>query len=280
MRVPPLTALAASVAAVLLLPGGAASCLRQVPTIASEPPQQDAPVQGHDETRARGAMAVEPSEVLAGMFYDGATVHVSAVVPRDAGVAMLCRGEEHPLILRKRGRVLGLLWMNVGDVSFRSVPEVYLLNTSSPLGNLRPAPHELSVGFEALARGCGSESVDPPLFDELVRLKQGDGLWGTAEGAVHVQPAEEDMALATTDFRLPATAEPGVYRILLYTFRDGREELTGSADLRVRRVGLSAFIADLAVRHGTLYGIMAALVAVAVGLLTGLFFGLGSKHGH
>ncbi len=271
-------ALAMALATSLVVRGEASASLRQIPSGPNGPRQQG--VERPRGAAAQGAIAVEPSEVLAGMFYDGATIRVSAVVPRDAGVAILCRGEEHPLVLKKKGRVLGLLWMNVGDVSFESVPEVYLLNTSSPLASLQPTGEKPSVGFEALARGCGPDSAALPLFDELVRLKQGDGLWSVAEEAVHVQPAEEDMALATTDFRLPATAEPGVYQILLYTFRDGREELSGRAEIRVRRVGLSAFIATLAVRHGLLYGIMATLVAVAVGLSTGLFFGMGSKHGH
>jgi len=278
MRSPSRIALVMALATGLVVHGEASASLRQTPAGPSGPRQQG--VERQRGTATQGAIAVEPSEVLAGMFYDGATIRVSAVVPRDAGIAMVCRGEDHPLVLKKRGRVLGLLWMNVGDVSFQSVPEVYLLNTSSPLGRLRQTGEEPSVGFRALARESGPDSAALPLFDELVRLKQGDGLWGTAEGAVHVQPAEEDMALATTDFRLPATAQPGVYQILLYTFRNGREEPSGRAELRVRRVGLSAFIADLAVRHGLLYGIMATLVAVAVGLSTGLFFGMGSKHGH
>ncbi len=228
----------------------------------------------------QGAIAVEPDEVLAGMFYDGATIRVSAVVPKGTGVAVVCTGESQPLVLNRKGRALGLLWMNVGEVSFRSVPGVYLVRTSEPLADLESTVEEPGVGFDALARECGSDSAGAAMFDELVRLKESDGLWGVAEGVVHLQPAEEGTALATTDIRLPATAKPGVYRILVYTFASGGRELVGSAEIPIRRVGMSAFIVSLAVRHGTVYGIMAALVAVAVGLLTGLFFGMGSKHGH
>lgn len=230
----------------------------------------------------QGNLVVEPSEVVAGMFYAGATVHVSAVVPPGAAVALLCRGEEHPLVLNRKGKVLGLIWMNVGEVSFQSVPDVYLLRTSDGAARLAPADvlEELGVGFEALAARSAPGDDQAPHFEELVLLKERDGLWGVAEGAVRLRPAEGGGVVAATDFTLPVKVRPGSYQVLAYAFAGGRGELVGRADVRVRQAGIAAFIASLALRHGLLYGILATLVAVAVGLLTGLVFGLGSKGGH
>lgn len=234
-------------------------------------------------TLARGGVAADPAEVVAGMFYTGATVRVSAVVPAGAEVAMVCRGETHPLVLKRKGKALGLIWMNVGEVSFQAVPEVYLLRTSAPLSRLASAPvlEDLDLGFTALAARSQPTGGQASLFGELVRLKQRDQLWEMAEGTVQVQEATEDgAALATTDFRLPVRARAGVYRVQVYAFDGGQGELLGSAEVRVTQGGTAALITSLAARHGLLYGILATLIAMAVGLLTGMVFGLGSKGGH
>ncbi len=228
-----------------------------------------------------GAVVVEPAEIVAGMFYAGATIHVSAVVPQGAAVTVLCHSEGHPLTLKRKGKALGLLWLNVGDVSFEDVPTAYLLATSRPLTSLAPDSvlEQLDLGFVALASRCDADASDPVLFSELVRLKQKERLWTVAENTVAVQPAEGDAGLATTDITLPPKAGPGEYEVLVYAFQDERPELIGSARLRIRQAGVTGFITDLATDHGLLYGILAATVAIAVGLLTGLVFGMGSK-GH
>ncbi len=227
-------------------------------------------------------VAVDPGEVVSGLFYAGATVRVSAVVPRGARVAMVCRSEDRPLVLERKGRALGVIWMNVGRASFGRVPDVYLLRTSAPVDSLAPGAElrRNGVGFDALAARCAPDSGQEGLFDELVRLKERDRVWRVSEGAVDLRSAEDDVALATTDFRLPARARPGTYRILVYTFEGGRGTLAGSAELTLRNGTVSALITSLATRHGLLYGILAALVAMVMGLLTGLVFGLGAKHGH
>lgn len=231
-------------------------------------------------TPGQGGVAVDPAQVVSGMLYSGATVRVSAVVPRGVRVAMVCRGEDRPLVLKKKGKVLGLIWMNVGKVTFKDVPNVYLLRTSAPMDSLAPPPvlEQQGVGFGALAARSGLEASQRKLFDELLQLKEKDRVWGTAPATVSVEPAQGGVALATTDFVLPAKAGPGTYRILVYTFADGRGRLAGSTRLSVKEGGSAAFVTGLAKRHALLYGILAAVVAMAVGLLTGLVFGLSSKH--
>ncbi len=228
-----------------------------------------------------GGVVVEPELVVTGMFYTGATVHVSAVVPAGADVAVLCRGEGHPLTLKRKGKVLGLLWMNVGDVSFEQVPALYLLDTSRPLGELAADTvlDALGLGVAALATRCDADASDPVLFSELARLKQKERLWRVAEGAVEIRSGEGGAELAVADLPLPPKAGPGDYEVLVYAFGSAQPELIGTGHVRVEQGGVSGFITELATKHGLLYGVLAALVAVVVGLLTGLIFGMGSK-GH
>lgn len=234
------------------------------------------------DPRGRDGVAVEPSEIVAGMFYTGTTVRVSAIVPAGTRVAVICRGQTHPVVLKRKGKVLGLIWMNVADVSFPAVPDLYLLQTSAPVASLAPRAvvEDLTLGFDALAARSAPEPGRASLFGELVRLKQREGLWAVVEGGVHVQEGgDARTALATTDFRLPVRAPPGVYQVQVHAFDDDGSTLVGSADVRIVQGGVAGFFTTMAARHGLLYGIMATVIAMATGLLTGLTFGLAAKRG-
>lgn len=226
-------------------------------------------------------VVVDPAEVRAAMFFDGAVVHVTASVPAGREVAIVCTGDPTHLTLRKKGKVLGAIWMNVADVSFGAVPTLYLVRTSVALAEVAPpeALIPLGVGYDALAASSHPGPGAEDLFGELVRLKERDGLWAVEEGGVTLRAAS-DAVVATTDMTLPARTPPGTYQVLVYAFGDAGGELVGIAELVVRQDGLAAFISELATNHGLLYGILAAVVAVAVGLLTGGIFGLGSRRGH
>lgn len=227
-------------------------------------------------------ISVEPPRVVAGMFFSGADVRVRAAVPLGAEVAIVLRGEDQELSLKKKGKAFGLIWMNMEDVSFRAVPDVYLLRSSAPVEALAPSPvlEEAGVGLGALAARCDAGGDRAGLFGELVRLKERDGLWNVEEGEVRVGAEEEGAAAASAEFFLPASAPPGTYHVLVHTFADGRAELVGSREIELRQEGLARLISDLAREHGLLYGILASLFAVVVGLGTGLAFGRGSGSGH
>ncbi len=249
-----------------LLPGLAVAAAAFVPS-----PRQSAPV------------TIEPAQVEMTMLFTGSRVHVGAPVARGAQVAVVLEGTPRTLALKRKGKVLGFIWMNVGDVVFEAVPDVYLLRTTCPLAALaeRSVRERLGVGLDALGALPENAGVDRSLFDELVRLKWRDGLWNVSEATVTVRPNEIDgNDLADTDFFLPARTPPGEYRIRVFAFVEGKAELAGEGRLRVAQAGGAAFISDLAERHGLLYGILAVVVAGAAGLLTGVVFGLGSKKGH
>jgi uncharacterized protein (TIGR02186 family) len=225
-------------------------------------------------------LVAEPSEVRAGMFYSGATIRVTADVPPGLGISISCVGEGGPLELKRKGKVLGLIWMSVGEVTFDPVPHLYLLATSPGLtemagpGALRSA----GVGYEALEAQVRPE--DTFLFQEAIRFKESDGLFGILGGDVRLMPQESGLVRAVAEFSLPAKAPEGEYRILLHGFKAEGGELLAETRVAVVQVGAAAFIYNLATAHGLAYGLFAVVVAVVVGLVTGVLFGLGSKKGH
>lgn len=225
-------------------------------------------------------LSLEPAVIRAGMFYSGSPVRVRADVPAGLEISISCKGEEGRLELNKKGKVLGLIWMSVGDVSFEPFPDLYLLATSSPIPELGdPAIlRGAGVGYEALEARVRPD--DQLLFQEALHLKEGDGLFGVEEDGVRMEATGAGSAIAEATFFLPAKAPTGEYRILVHGFGPDGSALLAQGTVTVVQTGAAAFISALSVEHGLAYGILAVVIAVGVGLITGVIFGMGSKKGH
>jgi uncharacterized protein (TIGR02186 family) len=230
-------------------------------------------------------LRIDPPEVRLGLFYGGTDVRVEAAVPAGLDVAVLCVGREDRIEMKKKGKVWGILWMNVGEVAFDKVPSLYVLNTSRKLADLAALPvlEELGVGYPALeaqALGPGGAPEDHQLFRELLLLKESEGLFSVDQGGIGVEPEVSGSAHVSSKCFLPAKTPMGEIEVRVYGFSGGRGRLLDSGRLRISPGGVNMFITSLAGRHGLLYGILAVVIAIVVGLGTGLVFGLGSKKGH
>ena len=71
----------------------------------------------------------------------------------------------------------------------------------------------------------------------------------------------------------------GVFKIEVFAIRDDAILATGTQEMKVAEVGLPAMMSSMAFNHGTLYGIVAVMVAILAGLLTGVVF-KGGKGAH
>jgi hypothetical protein len=228
---------------------------------------------------------VEPREVAIGMLFRGAQVHVEAAVPAGLQVAVACVGEEATVDLKVKGKIGGLLWLNVGDATFTSVPSVYLLSTSADLGECaaHETPGGVPLSYAALESRSGILPETLPkhlLFQDYLKLKQSEGLYAVSLGSVSLEAGDGGVSRLSATLVLPAKIPPGNYRILVLGCRDGQGEFLGSSVVTVSAVGLVRFVSDMAHRQGLLYGALAVLVAIAAGLTVGVLFGLGSKGGH
>jgi hypothetical protein len=76
----------------------------------------------------------------------------------------------------------------------------------------------------------------------------------------------------------PAAAPLGEYAIFCYAVRDGKAILLCQDKFLVSSSGLADWLATKARTNPAVYGVFAALMAVAVGLLVGVVFGRGAGH--
>jgi uncharacterized protein (TIGR02186 family) len=236
--------------------------------------------------RAESPLRLGSQMVPLGMFFHGSTVHAHGTVPAGYQLAVVCTGPKGELKLKRKERVLGLVWLTRGEVTFARVPSLYIVDASAELEQLAPQPtlDRLGVGYSSLKADATNE---PPrdqraseLFAELLRLKEREKLFGVDQHGVRLQEPKAGLVNWSTDIQLPPKLLPGDYVVRLYGFRAGNGELLDSRLLNVRQVGAVAAISAFARKWGLLYGIGAVLIALVAGLLTGMAFGRGAKGGH
>jgi uncharacterized protein (TIGR02186 family) len=223
-----------------------------------------------------GHVSVQPDDVRIGIFYSGQTVRVKVLTSACEGIVMRVTGPDEPLVLKKKGKKYGFLWMNVGEVHYKAVPTLYLLRSSSKLQEMA-TPEELNrlkLGFDALKNHvpAGSKDGAKELFGELVKLKQKDHLFSCEATGLEVHPDGTGWQEATGEFTLPAKTPVGNYTVDVFCFQASKGELIGTAPIHLQRTSTVSFITSLAANHGLLYGCLAVVMAVLTGLLTGFIF--------
>jgi hypothetical protein len=248
---------------------------------------------------ARGTLEVRPETVRMNLLYRGAKIDVRAGVPEGySGAAVRLMGHTERLELKKKAKRAGVLWMSVGDVAFNDVPTVYQLMTSAPLADLA-GPEVLAkwkLGYDALLLSSGGE---PAIRRELVKLKAASGLFLVEAGTLREQKGGNQRVFGSVaaaeggqagpsaslrflhgSFQLPPRAPVGDYVVDLIGFKDRRAFPLASVKLRVEYTGAVRALRELAMHHGLLYGVGAIVIAIAVGLLTGLVFDRKTDEGH
>ncbi len=215
-----------------------------------------------------------PATIDIGAQYDGTTLQVSGTIPSGSEVIVRFSGEPATLHLREKGKVFGMLWMNVGKVSLSRVPSVCLIDSSSDLARqgegampyrLQGLRHTITVDEHT-----GSTGID--VIDELLLLKRQAGLYAENSGGVQLQPEGVGGRGFKTSLHIPSALPPGNYHVEAIALRDGAVVGKATAPVKASLAGFPLWLSQLAFKHSLLYGVLATLIAIASGLLIGFIF--------
>lgn len=212
--------------------------------------------------------------------FRGASVSISAEVPKGAGAIVEVMGPVQDDHLLRQGR-RGGLWMSVGEVAVHGAPSAYLLLSTPDLTTGRDcgaqswyAALQKRIEFDGSLpeRGVGA------LFDQFVKLKESEGLYGVFPNSLKLASTSGDRSKVEGQFRLPSNIEPGNYRITLSAINSGKVVDQRSFELPVEMRGLPALLISLARQYSLVYGLMAVLVALLTGFVMGLLFKSKGSH--
>ncbi len=224
--------------------------------------------------RAATSLQVDRPRVEISAFYNGTVVRATGTVPAGAEAVIRVSGRPETLHLKKKGKAAGVLWMNIGDLTFANAPKVYMLYSSDGEGALFGKP-DLEFSYKALERRVEIEPAGEDKgfwFGEFLKLKKKNEVYAEFPGAIVWDGEDGDGRTFHVDLVVPPRMGADDYRIDLYAVKDGAIVGTASSRLEIRQVGFPKKLTSLAFDHALLYGVFSVLIAVAAGLLMGVLF--------
>ncbi len=229
-------------------------------------------------------MTVTPSELKIDAFYDGTSVSVSGTAPSDSQVVLRFLGATCDLHMKERGKVLGIMWMNLDSLIFKSVPSVCLVSSAVDLESLGSGGDGSAIkglglsGIKDSARVASNGIDRKTALEELLRLKQGEGLYRETVGNVTYGSATGAARTFTARIPIPSRLTPGDYLVEAAAISKGQIVARSQQPVTVTLVGFPAMLASLAFGHSALYGVLATVIAILAGLAIGLVFQSKGAH--
>ncbi|MBW1679403.1 MAG: TIGR02186 family protein [Deltaproteobacteria bacterium] len=221
----------------------------------------------------------DKKSVEMGLRFGDDTITFHGSLPqKEAALVIRVESENNPLLkLVRKGRVV-IFWMSVKQFEVSNVPFLYKIICSGNLNevlseNLRK---ELHIGYEALKesmeiellKGAPTEDDKEVVFDGFVKMKEKFGLYEVVENAVEIK----DGLSFTFDLAFSDRAGEGNYTVECFAIQG--KEIVGEAKetITIEKVGLTRWLTNMAHHYSALYGIMAVIVAISVGLAVGFIF--------
>jgi uncharacterized protein (TIGR02186 family) len=214
-------------------------------------------------------------------FYHGSSVSIRGVSDPGTDLIIKIASPEGHQALKKRGKVAGLLWMNVGELKFENVPNLYSLHSTKKLEDiLTPEETEKYVlGYPALEKHVAISPLSTReekdrWFNEFLKYKQASNLYTTDYGKVltTMQDGKQQYYILTP---WPYQAAPGEYIVTVYAVKDKKIIETAETRVQVQQVGTVKTLATMAKNKGALYGILSILAALGAGFGVGMVFRKG-----
>lgn len=222
-----------------------------------------------------------------GLSYHGDQIHFFGVSPvRDCDLIVRLTAEKSEEVkLSMKGRV-GPFWMTVKQYDVTDAPFVYKLHSTKPIEQIisPETALELELGYGAmqkriklhLVRGTAAPEDADLIFKGLVKIKEEANLYNIISDPARLEIAEG--RLFKHYFRFPPAATEGRYVVESFAFKDKRLVGYGKDVIQIKKVGLEAWLTDISQNYPLLFGIMAVLIALGVGLLVGMIFKKGGHH--
>jgi uncharacterized protein (TIGR02186 family) len=204
--------------------------------------------------------------------FTGASVVLFGAIDGPGDVAVVVRGPDRDVTVRRKSRVAGI-WVNSEEVIFGNVPSFYFVAGSRPLEEIVSPSIAAFYRLGVSNLDMKPEGMVPPyLADEFVtafvRTQQHARLFPNSLGQVNF--IGERLFRTTIEF--PSNVPTGTYLVQVFLVRD-RDVISGqTTPLVVSKVGIDADVFGFAGRQPALYGAIAVLTAMVAGWLASLPF--------
>ena len=205
--------------------------------------------------------------------FDGSEILIFGAVKREQAipksplhVVITVAGPSHPVVVRRKSKWLGLIWVNRASVEVDSAPSFYAVATSGPMRDVLSETEDLrqkiSIDHAIRSVGAPSDIEHSETFTEaVIRIRENAGLYQLLEGQV----ALDQQTLFRTAIEMPSDLTEGDYLTRIFLTRDAEIISTYETTIDVRKVGLERWLFTLSRQNPVLYGLMSLAIAIAAG---------------
>ena len=214
-------------------------------------------------------------------FYHGSTVSVRGITEPSTDLIIKIASPEGHESLKEKGKVGGILWMNVGTRKFENVPNLYSVHSTRKLNDMisRDELDKYVIGYPALAKHATIELAvnaeeKARWFDEFIKYKEMSKLYTTTDGRIEMQEKDGKQSYYILT-QWPYQAPPGDYIVTVYAVKDGKVVDQAESRVQVEQAGLVKTLAVMAKNNAALYGFISIVSALGAGFGVGLVFRKG-----
>jgi len=215
-------------------------------------------------------------------FYHGSTVSVRGISDPGVDLVIKLTSPEGDQELKQKGKVAGVLWMNVGKMKFEKTPNFYEVFSTKKVEEIlsREEMEKYVIGYSALAKHVditpvANEEEKEKWFGEFVKFKEASKVYTTSFGNIkttmNADGKQEYYIL--TDW--PYQAQPGDYLVSVYAVKDNKVIEQAQSKVNVEQVGMVKTLATMAKNSPAVYGFLAIGVALGAGVGVSMVFRKG-----
>lgn len=215
-------------------------------------------------------------------FYHGSTVSVRGVADKGTELVVKIASPDGHAAFKKKGKVGGLMWMNVGNLDLENTPNLYFLRSTRKCEDMLAAEDlkKYTLGYAALKDHIEMASITDSSektkwFDEFVKFKENSNLYSSTPGEILTTAAENGMQSYYVLCQWPYQAAPGTYTVTVYAVKDGKVVEQAEDHVLVEQVGVVKRLAGMAKDKAAAYGILSVLAALGAGFGVGIIFRKG-----
>jgi uncharacterized protein (TIGR02186 family) len=215
-------------------------------------------------------------------FYHGSTVSVRGEADPDTDLVIKITSPEEHQTLKQKGKVGGMLWMNVGTMKFEHTPNFYEIFSTKKVEDILSS-EELEkhvIGYPALEKHVeitpvANEQEKEKWFAEFVKFKEDSRVYTTSFGKITttVKPDGRQEYYILTDW--PYQATPGDYLVTVYAVKGNKVIEKAESKVNVAQVGMVKSLATMAKNTPAIYGFLSIGVALGAGFGVSMVFRKG-----
>lgn len=231
-----------------------------------------------DKASAELTIKTNNTHIKINPFYHGSTINVAGDAALETDLIIKISSQDRHEVLKQKGKVFGLLWMNTETLNLEDVPNIYFIYSTKKIENIMSSEEmdKYVLGYSALSRHI---KITPALnenerlkwFNEFVQYKKSSNLYTTSQNSILTLAKNGKQAYSLL-VPWPYQAPPDNYIVTVYEVKDKRVIEKVETNVLVESVGIVKVLAHMAKNNGAIYGVISILAALIAGFGTGLVF--------